>query len=246
MAEPADEFYVGYHPKAPPRQARFVRVVAVVHIVLAILVSVLVVAGMRDPGDGVWEDGRPHTFSGVLVKRPYPMLLDDNGRALLVVDFGKRGAQERTAGLAEGRRLTLTGYPLHRDGRLMIELSPDGDAIQTVAAPTAALLTGEPVASRVILRGEIVDSKCFLGAMKPGEGKTHKACAVRCISGGIPPMLICWDQAGRPTYFLLAEKDGGPMGAWILPLVGEGVEVTGEVERIGDLLVLRSDGVRRL
>ena len=37
----------------------------------------------------------------------------------------------------------------------------------------------------VTLTGEIVDSKCFLGVMNPGNLKPHKACAIRCISGGI-------------------------------------------------------------
>jgi len=36
--------------------------------------------------------------------------------------------------------------------------------------------------------GEIVDSKC-LGVMTPGQLTTHRACAIRCISGGIPPVL---------------------------------------------------------
>ena len=42
------------------------------------------------------------------------------------------------------------------------------------------------LADNVTLKGEIIDPKCYLGAMKPGGGKTHKACAMRCIAGGIP------------------------------------------------------------
>src|SRR5690349_19376703 len=62
----------------------------------------------------------------------------------------------------------------------------------------------------VSLRGEIVDSKCFLGAMRPGNGKTHKACAMLCIAGGVPPMFVTRDSAGREEYYLLAGPDGGP------------------------------------
>jgi len=36
------------------------------------------------------------------------------------------------------------------------------------------------------LVGEIVDSKCYFGNMNPGNGKVHRDCAVRCMSGGIP------------------------------------------------------------
>ena len=38
--------------------------------------------------------------------------------------------------------------------------------------------------------GEIVDSKCFLGVMNPGRLTPHRACAIRCISGGVPPVLL--------------------------------------------------------
>ena len=39
------------------------------------------------------------------------------------------------------------------------------------------------------LKGEIYDPKCAFGAMKPGFGKPHRSCAIRCISGGVPPIL---------------------------------------------------------
>ena len=42
---------------------------------------------------------------------------------------------------------------------------------------------------RVSLTGEIVDSKCYPGVMKPGQGKTHRACAIRCLSGGVPAVF---------------------------------------------------------
>jgi len=44
------------------------------------------------------------------------------------------------------------------------------------------------------LVGEIVDSKCFLGVMNPGQLTTHRACAIRCISGGVRP---CSSSARR-------------------------------------------------
>ena len=53
------------------------------------------------------------------------------------------------------------------------------------------------VAERVMLRGEIVDSKCYLGVMNPGEGTVHRDCAARCLSGGLPPMLVVRSPARR-------------------------------------------------
>lgn len=46
------------------------------------------------------------------------------------------------------------------------------------------------VTTPVTLDGELVDSKCYLGTMKPGDGKTHKSCAILCLRGGIPPLFV--------------------------------------------------------
>jgi hypothetical protein len=45
------------------------------------------------------------------------------------------------------------------------------------------------------LRGEIVDTKCYLGVMTPGEDKVHRGCAVRCISRGVPPAFLVRDAS---------------------------------------------------
>src|SRR5258708_24539109 len=42
----------------------------------------------------------------------------------------------------------------------------------------------------VTVTGEIVDSKCYLGVMNPGQGKVHRDCAARCLSGGTPPIFV--------------------------------------------------------
>jgi hypothetical protein len=94
------------------------------------------------------------------------------------------------------------------------------------------------------LAGEIVDSKCYLGAMKPGDGKGHKACAVLCISGGIPPMLVSAsgsESERTVSYYLLVGASGQPMNARVLPFVAEAVEVSGVVEDWEGLRMLRVD-----
>ena len=107
----------------------------------------------------------------------------------------------------------------------------------------------EPASHRIALgshtlRGEIVDSKCFLGVMKPGRGKPHRACAVRCISGGIPPVLRVEDADGDYRHFLLVDTAGRAVNERVLDLVAEPVEVTGSVTKDGDLLILAADPER--
>lgn len=102
-------------------------------------------------------------------------------------------------------------------------------------------------ADQITLQGEIIDPKCYLGAMKPGGGKTHKACAMLCISGGVPPMLVTRDVNQRETFFLLVTAGGGVANELVLPFVGDPVEVSGQLERHGDLLTVQitAGGVRR-
>jgi len=112
-----------------------------------------------------------------------------------------------------------------------------------VAENAATVLVGNKTIplGRQTLVGEIVDSKCFLGVMNPGQLLPHRACAIRCISGGIPPVLLVRDTEGGANYLLLVSADGKPVNQQVLDLVAEPVQITGEVERQGELLILRAD-----
>jgi hypothetical protein len=48
-------------------------------------------------------------------------------------------------------------------------------------------------------------------------------------------------KTGPPLCFLLVSSDGRVVNKQVLDMVAEPVEITGEVERQGELLVLRSD-----
>ena len=93
----------------------------------------------------------------------------------------------------------------------------------------------------VTLTGEIVDSKCFLGVMNPGQLTPHRACAIRCISGGCPPVLLVRQKDGPPAYFLLVSADGKPVNKQVLDMVAEPLQITGEVVRLGEMLVLKAN-----
>ena len=93
----------------------------------------------------------------------------------------------------------------------------------------------------VELTGEIVDTKCFLGVMVPGSGKTHKECASLCLRGGIPPALYVEDRAGHSSLLLLVGPTGEPIGATALQAAGEAISLTGSIRRRGGWLVLRTD-----
>ena len=123
----------------------------------------------------------------------------------------------------------------------MIEARPESLQPATEPAQLNTLATGNENLGRQTLVGEIVDSKCYLGVMNPGQLTPHRACAVRCISGGIPPLLLVRPKTGPPLYFLLVSGDGHAVNKEVLDMVAEPVQVTGDVERQGELLVLRAD-----
>jgi hypothetical protein len=77
--------------------------------------------------------------------------------------------------------------------------------------------------------------------MNPGQLIPHRACAIRCISGGVPPVLLVRHADGPASYLLLVSDKGKPVNKQVLDLVAEPVEITGEVERRGELLILRAD-----
>jgi hypothetical protein len=95
--------------------------------------------------------------------------------------------------------------------------------------------------ARAELAGEIMDSKCFFGVMRPGRGKTHKACAALCIRGGIPPSFWARRADGKESVLLMTDASGRALGQAILPYVGEPVVASGDIVRVGDLLQFRAD-----
>lgn len=250
MADPASsELYVGYLPTPRP-YARFLRLVAPALVGALAAGAVLLARSQHSAGPGVWDDSAPKEFRGVVVGGPYPVLFapdrgDGRPGPMLIVASGKHGASDRLAKL-DGRGAVLKGTLLHRGEGRMIELDDAEDA--AAESPSAAAAPPTIALGRVTLRGEIVDSKCFLGAMKPGHGRPHKECATLCISGGIPPSLIYRAPDGTTGSCLLLDASGGPLGEAAYPFIADPVEVTGELEEQGGIqrLKVRTDDIVRL
>lgn len=245
-----DPFYVGYLPM--PRAYRgFLRVVLPVTLWAVMFAGFAILWPQRAPGSGAWEAGQPITREGVLIAEPYPMLVTGEGsdqRVTLLTEMGKRGAGERASAFA-GERVRIEGFRIHRDGREIVELVPGPKAITRMDGPVpgAAVdfgaMTEAAPREPVLLRGEILDSKCYLGAMRPGDGLSHRACAMLCIRGGIPAMLYSVRADGSRAYHLLLSAQGGPLDARFIERAGVPVIVRGRAARIGDLEVLLVDSV---
>ena len=247
-----DEFYIGWEKKAPSGVGWWVRQAVVLLLTLVVALGLLLSLAQHTIGVSVFEWGKIKTFSGILRSQPYPHLLvprpgAKGGQAAfssyyLVKPF-KFGLDAETASRLDGQMVRVKGTLIFRGNQTMIEIV--ADSIRQVEAPDKNLPTAK-LASPVnlgtqTLVGEIVDSKCYLGVMNPGALLPHRACASRCISGGIPPVLLVRQSDRPPLYLLLVSRDGKPVNKQVLNLVAEPIEITGEVERQDDLLVLRAD-----
>jgi hypothetical protein len=244
----SDEFYIGWEARAAAGIAKSARKVIVVLMAIALLAPVGLAMTQRMIGTSVFEWGKQKTISGILQTRPYPHLIvprpgKTGGRSAFssyyLVGPWKFGLDTKVLAPLDGKPVKLTGTLIYRDNQTMVETRSE-----SIQANEKTLATAQPMAVSLggqTLVGEIVDSKCFLGVMNPGQLTPHRACATRCISGGIPPVLLVRQKNGPATYLLLVSDMGQPVNKQVLDFVAEPVEITGVVERQGDLLILRAD-----
>ena len=247
------EFYIGYQKEMPPGIAAFLKKRIMQLLIMVAVMAVILVAVQQPFARATFEFGVVKTFSGIIHEFPYPTLTLDQpagdrqdvvrSRYFLVAP-GKHGAQSLMSGY-DGQNVRLQGTLIYRDDQTMIEIKPG-----TIShIKNGERLLGASASLGVFtLRGEIVDSKCYLGVMKPGNLKPHKACAIRCISGGITPVLCVRDESGNALYVMLAGENGQPINEEVIPFVAEPVEMTGHIERRDDLLLMKIDpvAIRRL
>lgn len=239
-----DDMYIGW-AKTPAVDRRFL-VAALPAMLAGVAGAAYVVASdLDDPGAGAWKTGALYRATGVLATRPYPMLrvadatAPDGVRSVLIVAQGKcTSALKLPAN--DGRSYAVAGALIERGARRMIEVPLMLGDWLTPADESAALPPPriEPL-GRKTLAGQIMDTKCFFGVMRPSRGKTHKACASLCIRGGIPPSFWAKGRDGRESVLLMTDPDGGPLGESILPFIADPVRIDGEVFRVDDLLQFR-------
>jgi hypothetical protein len=240
-----DPFFVGYFRKVAPEIMRFSLAIGVTMVLLLAVMAMLLPLGAADPGSGRYDtDLREGDLSGVIEPLPYPILRvsaahGDAARAILLGGQGKVGAQQQ-ADAVGGGQVELGGVFLRRGDLEMLLVTRSGEAnVQQAGVP----FVPQPAQDlgRWRLTGEICDGKCYSGAMKPGTGLAHKACANLCILGGLPPVLVMALPVAGRSVVLLAGEDGGPVRASLLDFTGVPVTLEGHLEQRDDLLVYRVD-----
>jgi len=235
-----DDFYVGYLAKAPAGLGKIVARIAAGVLLTGLIAGGLLIFGQPPFATSKFEYGEYRDYAGVIEEWPYPMLVTDNASFLLVAP-GKHGLSDTVKGM-QGKHVQLKGSLIERTPDRMIEVVPA--SIAAGAQPSQAASQRIIDLGPVTLRGEIVDTKCYFGVMNPGEHKVHRDCAVRCISGGVPPAFLARDGSGDARILLLVGEDGRALNREVLPLVAEPLEISGNLLRTGSTLTLKADPAR--
>jgi hypothetical protein len=241
----SDEFYVGYEPEMPPRLAIRIRLIVRGLLACALVLPATLVLSQDRFADAVFEFGQTRVFEGYIVEHPYPALVVTSSTGATttywLVGRGKHGAADLVRD-RDGRYVQLSGTLIQRDTDAMIEVAADGiTATDGVGTPS---IESWRSLGPVVVEGEIVDSKCHLGVMKPGEGPTHRDCAVRCLLGSVPPMFVPRDR--RLERVSLVSIDRRPFGGGVDMWAGRAVSIRGELLQRGAqrFLAVTRDGIR--
>ncbi len=239
-------FFIGFLNEWPEGLRTFLPVVSVVLICVFAGLGFAVSATQDDPGEGRFRgDLGRQTLTGVVHAEPYPTLwitqgtdLFPEGHVMMLSGGGKRGAM--AAEQFAGQLTTVQGLPLTRGSLDMLQLS-GGQRKPKPAEGTVPALPGDRSLGRWRLTGEICDGKCLAGAMRPGIGLAHKACANLCLIGDIPPVFAATGAIEGQEFLLMAGPDGGQMPPEMYDFTAVLVEIEGEVVQRGDLLIFRID-----
>ena len=75
--------------------------------------------------------------------------------------------------------------------------------------------------------------------MRPGTGLAHRACANLCLLGDVAPVFVSSGPVDGSEFFLISDEDGKAVTNELLDYTAIFVEVEGDVERHGGMLVFK-------
>jgi len=237
----------------------FLRIPAGLRVFLAVIAMALVAgfgalgytigAMQDDPGEGAFRfDWGPQTVTGVVFTEPAPHVRVTKGNqripaghTLMFTAVGKFSVLPRARQL-EGKLAELSGVLLKRGELDMMQVRGGRNGLKPAEGEVPAFEVEQ--LGRWRLAGEMCDGKCLAGAMRPGRGIAHKACANLCLEGDIPPIFISTRPVEGQKYLLIGGPDGTPLPKALYDLTASFIEVEAEIERRGDLLVMKINPAR--
>lgn len=241
MAKAQDSFFVGWG-KVPKGLKQFLLICTCSFLLGFAVVAYAVSSTQTDTGSGAFMG--PANAVGILRADPYPVLHvieSENyarGDVILLSGGGKRGVFDRAEGL-DGEIVQVGGNRLERGNLDGLQLRGGMRGLRKVDNPDETFEIEIEHLGRWKLTGEICDGKCLGGAMRPGTGLAHKACANLCLIGDVPPVFVSSGPVEGHEFLLMADADGLSVTDKILDFTATYVEIEGDVERRGDMLIFK-------
>ena len=127
-----DEFYVGYMPDAPRALGRILTRIAAGILLAGTAAGALLIFNQPSFAPSRFESGEYRDYEGVIEEWPYPTLVTDSARFLLVAP-GKYGVAEAVRGL-QGQIIRLKGSLIDRAPDRMLVVPP-GSVVTYAARP---------------------------------------------------------------------------------------------------------------
>jgi len=253
-----DEFYIGWMQEAPIGYSHQVFKLVIGFIVSMIAVAIIFAMQQKKFSTSRFEFGQLTEVKGIYHQFPVPSIKvttkqDFFGHSTYItiplVGYGKFGAEGTIAELEKEKNIlldkmevTLKGTLLYSDGKTLLQIDKNEN-------PLIGVNAGKTYSPPVIkelgilhLTGEILDPKCYLGVMKPGSGKPHRDCAIRCIEGGMSPVLWVRTDKGETSYYLILDKNGKKMGDELKDYIADPVAVEARAVQYDDWTILFLNG----
>jgi hypothetical protein len=250
------EFYIGWQPKSPQSFAKHTRKVVLVLLVLVIGAGFLLATQQKKFSTASFEFGQLTEVKGMYQQFPVPSVKvitkqDAFGNSsfltIPLVGYGKFGAEGTIAELEKEKNIslnkkevTLKGSLLFSDGKTLLQIDKNDDPLINVNTTTPSQQAAPVLKDlgTVELTGEVVDPKCYFGVMKPGHGKPHRDCAIRCIAGGMSPVFYVRNEKGEAGYYLILDENGKKMNDDLKNYVAEPVSLKAKAVQYDDWVVL--------
>ncbi len=248
-----NEFYIGWMTNAPKS---FVKKYLIVLLPITVALAALLALSQKKFSTGNFELGQLTTVKGIYFNSPMPCIKLINGKdiwgnlsyiTIPLIGYGKHGADGIMAAIEKEKNIslnqkeiTLKGTLLYNDGKTFLQIDKNDNPILKISS---AIIASDMLPQKIdlgtqIVKGEIIDPKCYFGVMKPGEGKPHRDCAIRCILGGMPPMLAVRNEKNETNYYLIVGANGEKMNEAVKDFVAEPVSIEAKLVRYDDWIVM--------
>lgn len=250
-----NEFYIGWMAAAPGSFAKHIRKVVVVLVFFVAAAGVVLGLQQRKFSTAGFEFGQLTEVKGIFQQFPVPSLKviskqdifgHTSSITMPLVGYGKFGAEGVIAALEKeknmtlsGKEITLKGTLLYSDGKTLLQIDKNDNPLVRINAIDTNINVPEiEELGMVRLTGEVLDPKCYFGVMKPGHGKPHRDCAIRCLAGGMSPVFWVRNKEGGSNYYLLLDENGKKMNEELKDHIAEPVSLEARAVQYDDWIIL--------